>query len=60
MNNKDIAKHINSLLVWDRMVNDRTKSSKDRDDAMRWFNQSADVLIAAGIPVVGYGVEYTR
>jgi hypothetical protein len=53
---KIISAEINSLLCYSSMVSRRIEEKKDSTDAMQWYNEAADKLIAMGIPVVKYGV----
>lgn len=52
-----ISKDINSLLCYTRMVEDAhvEEDYEKMRECMNWFNDAADSLIAAGIPVVKYG-----
>ena len=52
---KVISSEINSLLCYSSMVIRRNEEKTDSSDAMQWYNQAADNLIAMGIPVVKYG-----
>ncbi len=49
-----ISALINSLLVWDRIVGDYSKSTDQRTFAMQTYNQYANELIALGVPVNKY------
>ena len=52
---KVISSEINALLCYSSMVHHRNEEKTDSSDAMQWYNQAADNLIAMGIPVVKYG-----
>ena len=53
---KVISQEINSLMCYSMMVSRRIEEKKDSTDAMQWYNQAADNLIAMGIPVFKYEV----
>jgi hypothetical protein len=54
---KVISQEINSLMCYSMMVNRRIDEKQDCSNAMQWYNQAADNLIAMGIPVVKYNPE---
>lgn len=50
---EEISVHINSLLVWNRIVQETTDCDENRKN-MKWFDEAADQLIALGVPVIKY------
>ena len=49
----EISAHINSLLVWHRMIQ-LTNDGDELRKNMKRFDEAADYLIALGVPVAKY------
>ena len=49
----EISVHINSLLVWHRMIQETNDGDELRKN-MKRFDDAADQLIALGVPVAKY------
>lgn len=49
----EISMHINSLLVWNRMIQETNDSDELRKN-MKRFDEAADQLCALGVPVAKY------
>jgi hypothetical protein len=50
---EEISMHINSLLVWNRMIQETNDSDELRKN-MKRFDEAADQLCALGVPVAKY------
>jgi hypothetical protein len=50
---EEISMHINSLLVWNRIVQETTDDAELREN-MKRYDEAADRLIALGISVAKY------